>query len=96
MKPVIDHTEILERLRQVVPNKVAVDPELLVPEARLVDIGIDSFSLIELVFLAEEEFKIKIPVEGLDVKTVEDVLDVIAIRLQMDTSATQPGVPSPG
>jgi acyl carrier protein len=96
MKPVIDHTEILERLRQVVPNKVAVDPELLVPEARLVDIGIDSFSLIELVFLAEEEFKIKIPVEGLEVKTVEDVLDVIAIRLQMDTSATQPGVPSPG
>ena len=74
MKPDNDYSYILQRLRSVVPNRVAVDPEMLVPEARLADIGIDSFSLIELVFLAEEEFHIKIPIEGLEVKTVGDVL----------------------
>jgi acyl carrier protein len=76
-----DRTEILERLRRVVPDKVDVDPARLVPDARLADIGVDSFALIELVFLAEEEFNIKIPLEGLTVKTVSDVLDVIGERL---------------
>ena len=96
MNPTDEQYEILQRLRQVVPNKVAVDPELLVPEARLADIGIDSFSLIELVFLAEEEFKIKIPVEGLEVKTVSDVLDVIASRVRAAVPQAKPGIPSLG
>ncbi len=77
MTAVPDRTTILARLQQIVPERVPVDPALLTPDARLADIGIDSFSLIELVFLAEEEFKIRIPVEGLHVKTVGDVLDVI-------------------
>jgi acyl carrier protein len=72
-----DRAEILDRLKVVVPEKVDVEPERLRPDARLVDIGIDSFALIELVFIAEEEFKIRIPVEGLRVTTVDDVLGVI-------------------
>ena len=77
-----DYNEILERLRRVVPEKVDVAPELLQPDAQLVDIGIDSFSLIELVFVAEEEFKVKIPFEGLKVKTVGDVIEVIERRIR--------------
>lgn len=76
-----DRTRVLERLQCVVPEKVDVDPALLVPDAALVDIGIDSFALIELVFVAEEEFGIKIPLEGLKVRTVNDVLDVILRRI---------------
>ena len=75
-----DRDEILARLRRLVPQKIAVDPALLKPEARLADIGIDSFSLIELVFSVEEEFRITIPIEGLAVVTVGDVLDVIQKR----------------
>ena len=77
-----DLDEILERLRLVVPERVAVAPELLQPNARLADIGIDSFSLIELVFVAEEEFKVKIPIEGLKVTTVGDVVEVIDRRIR--------------
>ncbi len=62
-------------------GRVPVDIARFSPEARLSDIGIDSFSLIELVFLAEEEFGIRIPVEGLTVNTVGDVLDVISQRI---------------
>ena len=75
-----DRDEILERLRKLVPDRVAVDPARLQPDARLADIGIDSFALIELVFLVEEEFRITIPIEGLAVDTVSDVLDVIQSR----------------
>ena len=77
-----DYDEILERLRRVVPEKVDVAPELLQPDAQLADIGIDSFSLIELVFVAEEEFRVKIPFEGLKVKTVGDVIEVIERRIR--------------
>jgi acyl carrier protein len=77
MPPFPDRSEILDRLKAVVPEKVDVEPGRLRPDARLVDIGIDSFALIELVFIAEEEFKIHIPVEGLRVTTVDDVLGVI-------------------
>jgi acyl carrier protein len=66
----------------VVPEKVDVAPELLRPDAQLADIGIDSFSLIELVFVAEEEFRVKIPFEGLKVKTVGDVIEVIERRIR--------------
>jgi len=76
----LERSEILERLRRLVPGRISVEPDRLQPEARLADIGIDSFSLIELVFLAEEAFGITIPNEGLEVKTVGDVIDVIQRR----------------
>jgi acyl carrier protein len=80
MNGVPNRAEILERLRKIVLNRVDVDPALLQPDAKLVEIGIDSFSLIELVFLAEEEFRVNIPVEELEVTTVSDVLTVIEKR----------------
>jgi acyl carrier protein len=80
MNSVPNRAEILERLRKIVLNRVDVDPALLQPDAKLVEIGIDSFSLIELVFLAEEEFRVNIPVEELEVTTVSDVLTVIEKR----------------
>lgn len=83
-----DRAQILARLRSLTPNRVNVDPLLLQPGVLLEDIGIDSFSMIELIFLAEEEFSIKIPLEGLEVKTVDDVLDVIQ---RLIAKADQPG-----
>ena len=86
MASATDRTNILERLRAVIPDKVGIDPALLQADARLAEIGIDSFSLIELVFIAEEEFGVSIPFEGLDVKTVSDVLDLIQQRMAVDAA----------
>ena len=77
----LQHSEILDRLKQIIAGRVPVDTARLKPEATLKEIGIDSFSLIELVFLAEEEFKITIPSDGLSVDTVAEVLEVIAAQL---------------
>jgi acyl carrier protein len=81
MPPSPSRDAILARLREILPDKVDVDPAKLVPAAVLADIGIDSFALIELVFVAEEAYGIKIPMEGLNVRTVADVLDVVEERL---------------
>jgi len=81
MVSVPNRTEVLERLRHLVSDRLGVEPTALQADARLADIGIDSFALIELVFVAEDEFKVNIPFEGLVVATVNDVLDVIHQRL---------------
>jgi acyl carrier protein len=86
MASIPDRAEILERLRALVPEKVGIDPKLMQADANLADIGIDSFSLIELVFIAEEEFKISIPIDNLVVKTVKDVLDLIQQRIAVAAS----------
>ncbi len=77
----LQRSDILNRLKEIVSGRVPVDLARFSPEARLSDIGVDSFSLIELVFLAEEEFGIRIPFEGLSVNTVGDVLDIISQRI---------------
>ena len=77
----MDTPAILTRLRELVAGRIAVDPEALSLDAKLADIGIDSFSLIELVFVAEEAFDIKIPMEGLRPVTVGDVVAVIEQNL---------------
>ena len=74
-------SEILHRLKKICHGKVPIDLARFSPDAQLTDIGLDSFSLIELVFLAEEEFDIRIPVEALKVRTVSDVLEVISRRI---------------
>lgn len=86
MKSTINHLEILDRLKRVIGDRVGVDPARLTLDAKLADIGVDSFALIELVFLAEEEFKIAIPFEGLTVNTVGDV--VAAIAQHVDAART--------
>lgn len=78
MNTVQDAETILARLRSLTASHIAVDPAALKLGARLVDIGIDSFALIELVFVAEEEFGIKIPMEELHPITVGDVVAVIS------------------
>ena len=77
----IDQTAILSRLRSLVRDRIDIDPELLMPGASLRDIGIDSFAFIELVFLAEEEFGIRIPLDGTPPQTVDDVVAVISGQL---------------
>ena len=81
MSSMPNQSEILSRLQRAVQGRVPVDPTLLSPAARLSDIGIDSFSLIELIFLVEEEFDITINFEQFSVNTVGDVLEIIAGRV---------------
>lgn len=70
--------QILTRLRGVLHGRIPVDPDKLALDSRLSDVGVDSFSLVELLFVAEEEFNIKIPFDGLNVDTVRDVVNLIS------------------
>ncbi len=71
-----------DRLREIVANQLGVDPDEVVPEARILDdLGADSLDVVELVMALEESFDIIVPdedVEGLT--TVADVETYVQTR----------------
>jgi acyl carrier protein len=52
-------------------------PEDLSPDVQLDKLGLDSLSVIEFMFNLEDELKIKLPDERVELKTVGDVARVV-------------------
>ena len=51
--------------------------EDLTPDAQLESLGLDSLSVIEFMFNLEDELKIKLPDERVELKTIQDVVNVV-------------------
>lgn len=71
---------MLNKLKTVFEESVNVDPEKVVPEARLAeDLDIDSLAAVELALELETAFDLTIEDEELaELKTVQDVIDLIS------------------
>ena len=81
MDDVLDRDQILARLKYLVSQHIGTDATKLRPTATIAETGIDSFTFIELVFLAEEEFEISMNLEDVHVNTVSDILSLIQEHL---------------
>jgi len=68
--------EILQKLRDILSEKLGIQPSLVVPEAHLVkDLGIDSLDYIEIIMELEQVYNISIPeTDSEHFRTVEDVM----------------------
>lgn len=75
--------EILEKVKDLIADKLGVDRDEVVEDASLIDdLGADSLDLVDLVMAFEEEFGIKIEDEELEkIKTVKDVVDGIISKV---------------
>ena len=51
--------------------------ENLEPNTQLESLGLDSLSVIEFMFNVEDEFKIKMPDERVEIKTVQDIVSIV-------------------
>ena len=51
--------------------------EDLTPDTTLEGLGLDSLSVIEFMFNLEDELKIKLPDERVELKTLQDVVNVL-------------------
>ena len=67
----------LERLRTILVRDYQLAPEVLVREAPLESLGIDSLGAAELLFNVEDEFGITLPPEPVQLPTIGDVVDYI-------------------
>jgi acyl carrier protein len=66
---------IRPKLKEIIVEQLAVDPERVKPEASFIDdLGADSLDIVELVMAMEEEFDLEIPDE--DAEKLRTVLDV--------------------
>ncbi len=61
----------------------------LQPESSLETLGLDSLSVIEFMFVLEDEFKIKLSDERVEIKTVQDIVTLVD-RLVADQHAAEP------
>jgi acyl carrier protein len=70
---------ILDDVREVIVDKLGVDPEKVVPEARFIeDLGADSLDTVELIMGLEDKFGLEITDEEAEkIRTVQDAINFI-------------------
>lgn len=66
-----------ERLQAILVKDYKLAPEALTLDAPLEGLGIDSLGVAELLFNVEDEFRIKLPPEPVQLSTVGDVVRFI-------------------
>lgn len=64
-------------LRDIIVDKFEKDPATITPDATFETLEIDSLDTFDIIFEAEEKFGIKVPNEQVDIKTVQDVVNLI-------------------
>lgn len=67
----------LPTIQRLMVEQFGLKLEDLSPDAQLESLGVDSLSIIEFMFHLEDELKIKLPDERVEIKTVQDVANVV-------------------
>jgi len=82
-KEKVTREEIEKRVKKVIGEAANVSPEKLTPNLNLRDdLAIDSFSAIEMIYSAEDEFGISISDEELaKVSTIDDIINIVQQKL---------------
>jgi len=79
----MDRKEIEEKVKEILAKELNIKKENITPEKRLIeDLGMDSFTSIELIFELEDRLGIDIPEkETFKLITVGDIINYIVFRL---------------
>lgn len=74
-------------LSQLLVEQFGVDPALIQRDMAVADLGLDSLTLMEFIFAAEDAFSLRIPEEKLDPNQAGLTLDVICKAIESMKSA---------
>lgn len=69
--------DTLNTIQQLISTEAEVKIQDLDPGRPLEEIGIDSLTVLELMFKIEETFGIKMPDERVPLRTVQDIADLV-------------------
>ena len=64
-------------LADVLTEKYEVDPDAISPEATLTELGLDSLTIVELLFDVEDEFGIEVPEERANFETLAEAAALV-------------------
>ena len=71
-----------EFLAQVLSEKYDVSPDAISPEATLTELGLDSLTVVELLFDVEDEFEIEVPEERATFQTLAEAAALVEELVQ--------------
>ena len=67
----------LPTIQRMMVEQFDLKLENLTPDATLESLGLDSLSVIEFMFNLEDELKIKLPDERVELRTLQDVTNLV-------------------
>lgn len=82
-----------QRLATLLARDYKLAPDRLTREAPLEGLGIDSLGTVELLWNIEDEFKIKLPVEPVELLTLGDVVRFVDELIAAQASAVVKAAP---
>jgi acyl carrier protein len=65
--------EVTLVLTQIIADKMEIDASSINADSNLQALGLDSLDTFDLIFSAEDRFKIKVPNDQINIVTVQDV-----------------------
>lgn len=79
------------RVAMVLTKRLGIPPELVIPTAELAeDLGVDSVDAVEFTLALEREFNVTLPDDIIaDVRTVQDVVDLVSERTRTLNETTR-------
>ncbi len=93
-------TDTANRIRGLLVKEFKLDPEHVTADARFVELGIDSIGMAELIFIIEDEFRLKLHDVGVQLATFGEVVkfiddEVVAQRGEAPAAPVAGGVQEP-
>jgi acyl carrier protein len=60
-----------------IAKKLEIDVTIIKPESTLEELGLDSLDTFDIIFEAEDKLGIKVPNDQVDVKTIQDMTNLL-------------------
>ena len=64
-------------ISNAIAKKLEVDVATIKPESTLEELGLDSLDTFDIIFEAEDKLGIKVPNDQVDVKTIQDMTNLL-------------------
>ena len=69
--------EISTVLAKMIADKMEMDVATITPSSNLTELGLDSLDTFDIIFNAEDYFKIKVPNDQVNIDTLQDVTTLV-------------------
>ena len=69
--------EISTVLAKMIADKMEIDVATITPSSNLTELGLDSLDTFDIIFNAEDHFKIKVPNDQVNIETLQDVTALV-------------------
>ena len=69
--------EISTVLSKMIADKMEIDVASITPSSNLTELGLDSLDTFDIIFNAEDYFKIKVPNDQVNIDTLQDVTTLV-------------------